>query len=60
MKNSSSFQKHTTKWLPDKLISTRNTYTYTHINPKTQSGDRVIIQSYTVQQPLTGGNCKDN
>ena len=33
-------------------------YIYTYINPQTQSGDRSITQSYTLQELYTGRDCK--
>ena len=35
-------------------------YIHTYINPQTQAGDHVIIQSYMVLQPYTGRYCEYN
>ena len=53
-----SIQKHTTKLLLKDVVSLRNTYIHTLINPKTQSGYFAIMQYYTVQQPHMGSGCK--
>ena len=60
MTKSFSLQKHRTKHLHDEVVSLRNTCIHTYINPQTQSGDRAITQSYMVQHPHTGSNCKYN
>ena len=44
----------------DEVISFRNKYIHTYINPKNQSGDRAITQYYTVHHPHTWSNCKYN
>ena len=60
MTKSFSPQKKRTKRLQDNVVSISNTYIHTYINPQTQSGDRAITQSYMVQHPHTGSNCKYN
>ena len=60
MKKSFYLQKHTPKQSHDDFISLSNTYTRTYINPKNQSGDRAITQSFAVHQPHTGSDCKQN
>ena len=60
MTESYSLQKNRTKRLHDDVISIKNTYIHTYINPQTQSKDRAITQSYMVNQPCIGRDCKQN
>ena len=53
-------QKHITKGLNNEVVSISNTYIHTYINSQTQSVDRAITQSYTVQKPQTGSYLKYN
>ena len=42
------------------FLSEIHIYIYTYINLQTQSGDRVVTQSYTVQKIYTVSDCKYN
>ena len=51
-------KKNRTKRLHDGVVSLSHPYIHTYINPQTQPGDRAVIQSYTLQKPYMGSNCK--